>query len=46
LKEKRENSLNTDIEREKTRKGKRKKRKENGSICPLITMISQRQTQS
>jgi hypothetical protein len=28
LKEKRENSLNTDIEREKTRKGKRKKRKE------------------
>jgi hypothetical protein len=31
---------------EKAKGKKEKKRKENGSICPLITMISQRQTQS
>jgi hypothetical protein len=37
LKEKRENSLNTDIEREKTRKGKRKKRKENKMVAYVLS---------
>jgi hypothetical protein len=44
LKEKRENSLNTNIEIEK--RIKEKKRKENGSTAPLIIMINQQQTQS
>jgi len=37
LKEKRENSLNTTIEREKTREGERKKRKEKKMVAYVLS---------